>query len=109
MMRYPTKDRLKAMEKKLENVEGAHSLPEDATPMDKLKYDLCREMIAYLLMNRLSQKDLADELGVDPAVVSRIVNYNIEYFTIDTLGAYISIVKPDVQFKVDYEKKAVGE
>ena len=88
------------MEKKLKDVEGAKSLPRNATAIDRLKYDLCREIISYLVMNRMNQKDLANELSIDPSVVSRIVNYNLEYFTVDILGSYVATLKPDVRFKL---------
>ena len=100
MMKYPSKEKLKAMEKLLKDVEGAKSLPKNATPIDRLKYDLCREIVSYLVTNRVNQKDLAEELKVDPAVVSRIVNYNFESFTVDILGSYVSALKPDVRFRV---------
>jgi predicted XRE-type DNA-binding protein len=99
-MRYPSKQKLKEMEEKLKDVKGAKSLPLNASPVDRLKYDLCREIVSYLVKNRVNQKDLADELGVDPAVISRIVNYNIDNFTVDILGSYVAALRPGVRFKV---------
>ncbi len=99
-MKYPSKEKLKEMEKKLKNVEGAKSLPKNATAIDRLKYDLCREIVSYLVMNRINQKDLADELRIDPSVVSRIVNYNLEYFTVDILGSYVATLRPGLRFKL---------
>ncbi len=99
-MKYPSKEKLKEMEKLLKDVDGAKSLPKNATPIDRLKYDLCREIVSYLVSNRMNQKDLAAELKVDPAVVSRIVNYNFESFTVDILGSYVSVLRPEVRFKV---------
>ncbi len=88
------------MEEKLKDTKGAKSLPKNATPIDHLKYDLCKEIVSYLITNRINQKDLADELGIDPSVISRIVNYNLEYFTVDILGAYVAELRPEVRFKV---------
>lgn len=99
-MRYPSKSKLKEMEKKLKKVQGARGLPKNATAVEKLKYDLCREIVGYLIKNRINQKDLAHELGVDPSVMSKIVNYNIETFTVDKLGGYVSQLRPELAFKV---------
>lgn len=99
-MKYPSKARLKEMEKKLAHVEGAKGLPMNATAIQKLKYDLCKEIVTYIVQHRINQKDLADELGVDPAIVSKIINYNIEYFSVDKLGEYVAILNPKVEFKV---------
>ncbi len=99
-MGYPSKKNLEEMEKKLKNVEGAKSLPKDATPVDRLKYDLCKEIVSYLVMNKMAQIDLAKELGIDQSAVSRMVNYNIDRFTADILGSYVAKLKPKVRFKV---------
>jgi len=99
-MRYPSKEKLKEMEKKLKGIEGARPLPKNATPIDRLKYDLCREIVSHLVMNRINQKDLANELKIDPSVVSRIVNCHLDYFTVDILGAYVAKLKPEIRFKL---------
>ncbi len=87
-MRYPSSKKLQEMEKKLKNIEGSFPLPKNATYVDLLKYNLCKSVVAYVRIHRITQVELAGKLGIDPSRVSEITNYKIEKFTIDTLLTY---------------------
>ncbi len=88
------------MNEKLKNLEGSQSLPEDSTELDRFKYEFCKKIIQYLIDGRLTQKDLADTLQVDPAIVSKIVNYKIDCFTLDKLVSYYELLNPDLKLAV---------
>jgi transcriptional regulator with XRE-family HTH domain len=72
-------------------------LPEDASPADKLKYNLCRMMVEYRLKEKISQKELAKQLGTDEPEVSRILRYRIERYTVDRLIHYAEKVYPNLK------------
>ncbi len=99
-MRYPSAKKLQDMDEKLKNVEGSIALPKNATYVDRLKYDLCKRIIAYVRVHRVTQVELADKLGIDPARVSEITNYKIEKFTIDTLLTYNRSLNPNFEVKI---------
>lgn len=99
-MRYPSAKKLQEMDEKLKNVEGSIALPKNATYVDRLKYDLCKRIIAYVRVHRVTQVELADKLGIDPARVSEITNYKIEKFTIDTLLTYNRSLNPNFEVKI---------
>jgi len=98
-MRYPSSKKLEEMDKKLKDVEGALSLPKNATYADRVKYDLCKRIVAYVRIHRITQAELAGKLGIDPARVSEIVNYKIDKSTIDTLLTYNHALDPEFEIK----------
>jgi predicted XRE-type DNA-binding protein len=99
-MRYPSSKKLREMEHRLKEVEGAQALSKNATYVDHVKYDLCKRIIVYVRTHRITQTELASKLRIDPARVSEIVNYKIEKFTIDTLLTYDRILEPSIKIKL---------
>lgn len=99
-MRYPSAKKLKEMDLKLKDVEGAFALPSDASTLDRLKYDLAKQIVAYARTQRITQVELAGLLKIDPARVSEIVNYKIEKFTVDSLLSYTLLLNPKLEVKV---------
>jgi predicted XRE-type DNA-binding protein len=82
---FPTEKELKAVRRKLETAEPARVLPKSASKADRLKYELCKCFVAYLLRSGESQAELARKLKVDPSRVNEIVKYRIELYTVDKL------------------------
>lgn len=48
----------------------------------------------------MSQKQLADKLGIDPARLNEIVKYRIDLFTVDRLMGYLELLNPDLKVTV---------
>ena len=63
-------------------------LPENLSALDRLKFNLCSQFVAYLIDHQLSQKQLAELLQVDPSRINEIVKYRIHLYTIDRLLAW---------------------
>ena len=100
-MSFPSNKEIQGILKELESVEPTFILDrKNASAVDKIKYDLCREFVIYMISNNMSQVDLADKLGVDKARVNKIVKYRIEVFTIDKLLSLLNIIKPSSELKV---------
>jgi predicted XRE-type DNA-binding protein len=100
-MSFPSRKEIDRVLKKLENAEPSFVIDrKNASAVDKVKYDLCKEFVKYVLENKISQIELAEKLGFDKARVNKIVKYRIEYFTIDKLLALLSIIKPNKELKV---------
>ncbi|OFZ35828.1 MAG: hypothetical protein A2504_16545 [Bdellovibrionales bacterium RIFOXYD12_FULL_39_22] len=100
-MTFPSNKEIQKVLKKLENVEPTFVLDrKNASSVDKIKYDLCREFVDYILSNKISQVELADELGIDKARVNKIIKYRIEVFTIDKLLSLLNIIKPSKELRV---------
>ncbi len=99
-MKYPSAKKLKEMDNKLKDIEGALALPKNATYAERVKYDLCKCIVTYVRIHRITQAELAGKLGVDPARISEMVNYKIDKFTIDTLLGYNRILNPEFEIKI---------
>lgn len=98
-MKYPSSKKLAEMDKKLNKIEGARALPKNASYVEKIKYDLCKKIIAFIRIKRITQIELAGRLGLDPARISEIVNYKIDKFTVDTLLTYNREIDPEFEVK----------
>ena len=100
-MDLPSKKQIEDILKELENVEPTFILDrKNANAVDKIKYDLCREFVVYMIANKITQVELAEKLGIDKARVNKIVKYRIEHFTIDKLLSFLSIIKPTSELRV---------
>lgn len=89
------------MSELLKDADGALALPKNATYIERLKYELCKRIIAYVRIHRMTQTELSIKLGVDPARISEIVHYKIQKYTVDTLLAYNHFLDP--QFEVKFK------
>jgi predicted XRE-type DNA-binding protein len=64
----------------------------------RAKADLMIAIREYIQENALSQKEAAEVLGIDQPQVSRLLNGNIELFTIDKLLLMLSRIKIKVKW-----------
>lgn len=100
-MSFPSNKEIQEILKELESVEPTFILDrKNASAVDKIKYDLCREFVIYMISNNISQVELADRLDIDKARVNKIIKYRIEVFTIDKLLSLLNIIKPSSELKV---------
>lgn len=99
-MGMPPKKELDKMRKKLEKVEPTRGLPPNASKADRLKYELCKQFVMHLNREQISQKDLAEKLGIEPARLNEIVKYRIDLFTVDRLLGYLELLDPEVKVTV---------
>ena len=75
-------------------------LPSDASKVERLKFELCKQFVVYLRANNMSQVDLAKKIGIEPARLNEIVKYRIDLFTVDRLIGYVEKLNPDVEVTV---------
>ena len=100
--KWPSENELEGIREYLssDNVEGSTVLGPDAPLVDRIKQDLCSKIVQYHLNNKVTQKDLAEKLGVDESEMSRILHYKLERYSIDRLVGYLEILYPKVRFEV---------
>lgn len=99
-MGFPDEKELSRVRKKLSKVEPTRSLPKDASKSDKLKYELCRQFVKYLMKHEMTQKELAEEIDIQPARMNEIVKYKIDLFTVDRLLDYAERLRPNLKITV---------
>ncbi len=100
--RWPDEKTLSEIRDRLssDKVQGSTVLGPDAQLVDRIKHNLCSKIVQFHLNSKISQKELADKLGVDEPEMSRILHYKIERYTIDRLVGYLEVLYPNVNFEV---------
>jgi predicted XRE-type DNA-binding protein len=81
-------------------VEPTRLLPKDASAVDKLKFEVCKQFVIHLREHEMSQSELAKQLGIDRARMNEIVKYRIDRFTADKLMEYALRLDPSLRFTV---------
>jgi predicted XRE-type DNA-binding protein len=99
-MRYPDKNQIADILNSITEEDFIEILPEDASKVDKVKYQLCRKFVSYLQEKNISQSELARRLNIDRSRVNWIVKYKIEHYTIDRLYGLLGKINLNVELKV---------
>ena len=99
---YPDEKDLNDIIKKLSSDEviGSSLLPANAPAADKIKFSLCRKILEYKTAHKLSQKELAEKLGLDEPEISRVLHYKIERYSIERLLEYALILYPNLSIEI---------
>ncbi len=101
-VRYPEENDLKEIFEKLssDNVIGSTVIPKNASEGDKIKYKLCGKIVEYKVAHNLSQKELAERIGLDEPETSRVLHYKIERYSIERLLGYAVLIYPKLTIEV---------
>ena len=67
---------------------GSWHLPENANPLEKSKYEVCKEILIYQRKNKISDEELAKQMELTLAETEDILYYRITHFTLDRLLTY---------------------
>ena len=109
-MSYPDKERIY---KVLDNINSGKMKPteiisDDASPIEKMKFNICQKIIKFKRTRDYSNKNLAEIIDVGPAVISRVLHCQIDRFKVDSLlGYYFSLVvsTKDKKLMKNFEKE----
>ena len=84
-------------EKHLQKIEDPNyqrqinrALPPHATPLQVVKYQLCKKILSYKLTNNLTREQVAEKINLSKAEVEELLFCEIEKFTLDRLTDYAS-------------------
>ena len=69
-MAFPSKEKSDKMRKKLEKVEGSLALPPNASAIEKLRYDICKQFVIYKREKSLTSRELAKKKGGEMKLLS---------------------------------------
>ena len=101
----PFKEVLAEIESPQDWGNGSWSLPENPTPLEKAKYELCRQIVVYKQDNNLSTKKIAEKINLTNSETQDILLYHIDYFTLDRLITYAGRLFSTSEVKVIVEPK----
>ena len=100
MTKFPNEKELKEAREALEKGPASKLLSKKASPVDRMKYSICEEFVKYKNQRSLTQRALAEKLGIDEALVSKIIHYSVDEFTTDRLVKYLAILYPKLEVKL---------
>ena len=101
----PFKEVLAEIESPQDWGNGSWSLPENATALEKAKYEICRQIVAYKQDNNLSTLEIAKKINLTNSETQDILFYHIDYFTLDRLLTYAERLFSTSEVKVIFEPK----
>ena len=100
----------KEFEKYLEKIEdpnyqgGSWALPENASTSEKIKYEICKQMIIHKREKKLSTEKIAQKIALSPAETDDILHYRTTYFTLDRLVNYAGKLLPKVEIGISLKE-----
>lgn len=99
-MGFPSKERIKKVLKRLEKAEGTLAPPANPTPLEKFRHDIQQKFVIYKHDKKISQREMAEILGIDEGKVSKILHNQLEEFSTDRLINLYGKLNPQVKLKV---------
>jgi len=101
MTKWPKSEDIKKVLKKLDENPDlySHVIPKDAPVADKIKRDICAEFIIYKREHHLNQREFAQKLEISEALISKILRYRFDEFTLDRLVRYLEVLGIKFEFK----------
>lgn len=97
---WPSEQQWEKLEKKISKGLISQAMPENPSPVEKTKHELCAHFVRYFNSKKISQKEFAKTLGVTESRISEILHYHYGRFTIDKLLLLLSKIKPEVKVHI---------
>ncbi|MCE8162883.1 MAG: hypothetical protein I3273_01045 [Candidatus Moeniiplasma glomeromycotorum] len=88
--------------------EENHDLPENPTPLQVAKFDVCQNILAYKRKNNLTREQVSQTIQLSKAETEEILFCHIEKFTLDRLISYASKLFSPLEVKVVKAKSKVS-
>jgi|ERR1044072_949934 predicted XRE-type DNA-binding protein len=99
------KEYLQEIEDPKNNQEINYALPENATPLQMAKFEICQEILGYKQDHNLTREQVAERMGISKAETEDVLFCHIEEFTLDRLITYASKLLDPVQVRVILEPR----
>ena len=97
----------KEFKKYLERIEDPNyqgeenqDLPENPTPLQVAKFDICQRILSYKRKNNLTREQIAQAIQLSKAETEEILFCYIDKFTLDRLVSYASKLFNPLEVKV---------
>jgi predicted XRE-type DNA-binding protein len=78
---------------------------EEATILEKTKYQFCQSITQYALKNNLSEEEVAERLRLNKSTATKLLRGWTEAFALDSLISYVEKLHLPVEVKVNWEEK----
>ena len=101
MKKWPKQEDIEAILKRLDENPDLYTrvVSNDASYVDRIKRDICAELIIYKREHNLNQRELSQRLEISEALVSKMLRYHFDEFTLDRLIRYLESLNIKFEFK----------
>lgn len=99
--KFPSESELKKVRDRLSSGPASKVLSKNASAIDRTKYAICQEIVIYKNKKNITQRELAEEMGANESLISKVVHYNIDEFTIDRLMKFLNAIYPNAEIKIN--------
>lgn len=99
-MTFPSKKDLRAVRRRLSKVEGSLMRPMNLTPLEKFRYDIQQCFVKFKIEHEVTQKAMAEIIGIDESKMSKILHNRLEEFSTDRMIAFYEKLNPKVKLEV---------
>jgi hypothetical protein len=80
---------------------GNYALPENASELEKSKYEICQNIARYQRQNEIPIKDLAYDLGISLNKLDEILYCRINSLKLDTLASCLEKLNIGFHLEID--------
>jgi len=87
---------------------GSKVLGKNATVLEKIKYELCQNIVRYKRKEQLELKSVARLLKLDELTANKLLHYHIENFALDSLVSYVEKLNIPCQVKITSEENYIS-
>jgi len=105
---FPSQEEVKSLRQEMSrsNHRVNLGLSLSATPTEKAKYELCQDIARYQRENNLSEKKLAQKLGIEERKTEYILFGHINKLTLDKLIDYANSlhITTEIKIPLPYER-----
>jgi predicted XRE-type DNA-binding protein len=86
---------------------GSKVIGEDATVLDKTKYQFSQAITRYFVRNNLTERKMANLLGLDKSSTTKLLRGFVENFALDSLISYVEKLNIPCQVKITSEESYI--
>jgi hypothetical protein len=91
---------LERIEDPKNNQEVNYDLPENPTPLQVAKFDICQKILAYQQDHNLTDEELVNRINLSIPELEEVLFCQIEKFTLDRLMTYANSLFNPSQIKI---------
>lgn len=95
-MNFPFESEMKKVRDLLSKGDASRLISKNASTSDKMKYLICEKIVEYKLKNNVTQRALAEKLQENESLVSKVVHYHIDEFTVDRLLNFLNSIYQNI-------------
>jgi predicted XRE-type DNA-binding protein len=95
-IKKPSTEKRNQIRQQFDKDEVSYILGKKASQLDRAKFALCEDIAKYLKSSGLTQRALAQELDIEEARISEIVNFKVWLINTDNLFIWHEKICPHI-------------